>query len=344
MTKEQRKNQIISTMKSFDKAKYLKEEVLDEYYKLSKEIVDLTFNEEHADNSKLRLWHVEKHLENLNNEKNNRADNLLNEFKLANKAIINQIDKYKSGEIGELKAEKVLKTLICPNVKLKNVELSNEDFTSEIDHLVITEKGIFILEVKNTKKDILIDEKGNYIRQSDTHSFDCQIGEKMNNKVYLVRKALEENGIKNVNIISLLVFTNSFVKITNEYKYITHCFLSQLPHIIEQYDLEKIYSKEQMKEFVEAIEESRTYKEYYLKEDINEYKELYANLITELEYDDSLIEDSESIKEEVKKENDNPAALKEEKRLPIYKRLLGLALGSLVVFGVGYATRSLTKK
>ena len=61
MTKENRIKEILSLMQSFKKETYHKDELLPEYFELQKEMINLTFNDNHAENGKLRIWDVENH-------------------------------------------------------------------------------------------------------------------------------------------------------------------------------------------------------------------------------------------------------------------------------------------
>lgn len=309
MNKEERKRKILASITSFNKEKYTKEELINECTKFEKEIVRLTFNEQHADLYKLKLCNVFQHFEHLNAEKNYLYTEQLNRFKSINAEVINMIKKYKSGSTGEFYAVKSLKTISCPKIIKNNIELSKDEFTTEIDSLVITEKGIYIIEVKNTRKDILIDEYGNYIRLGDVDSFDCQIGEKMNHKEYLIREALFDIGL-DIRIKSLVVFTNYEINVTNKYKYIQHCFLSDLPHIIELDELPKIYSQSEMKKIALSILDQEVKKEYSLEFDIAEFKDAFATLMSDLECEVNLNiinkKEKENIfRNETKKEKQN---------------------------------------
>ena len=53
-----RKSEIINAMPSFSKERYPKSELLPELFKLQSELVDLTFNGDHAENAQLKIWDV----------------------------------------------------------------------------------------------------------------------------------------------------------------------------------------------------------------------------------------------------------------------------------------------
>jgi len=283
MVKEKRINEIISSMQSFNKDLFRKAELLPEYLDLQKELINLTFNDSHAENGKLRIWDVEKHLEKLNDECCHIADEELEVFKEESKFICNAIKSEFSGNAGEYKAFRSLETLRCKNRVMKNIEFKSGDHRTEIDAIVFTEKAVFIIEVKNPHRDIYIDERGNYCRVGDTMHLDCNIGEKMNDKVYLLREALKSVGYANANIISLVVFTNSTIHVDNRYDYITTCFLGNLPHIIERYDGKPIYGENNISVMMESVSKAECKEAYPLEIDINQYKYHFANLMATLE-------------------------------------------------------------
>lgn len=330
MTKLERTNKIYESITAFSKDKYTKEELKKECELLEREIVECTFNGEHADYSRLKLWNVEKHLEQLNEEKGNLYNEQLNEFKSLNNSVIEMIKKYKSGAYGEFLASKSLKTIACPKIQIDNLELYMDDFTTELDSVIITEKGIYIVEVKNTKKDILIDEKGNYIRVSEYESFDCQIGEKMNHKEHLVREILRNNDIEHIKINSILVFTNSHINVTNNYKYIKHCFLSDLPHIIVDDQTENIYSKKEMLKIANILEQAEVKKEYFPEINMVLYKRVFSLLMSSLEFEDTYEEKTET----------QPVNKNKESKIIKWGYMFGL----VATFLGGFATHAIIKK
>ena len=276
-------NEISNSMNSFTKEFYSKQEVLPELFALQGELVNLTFNGSHAENSKLKIWDVESHFEKLNADCDHVADELLEKVKEGCKVICNTIKAEKSGQAGEYKAFRSLDTLRCKNCVLKNIEFVAENHRTELDAIVITEKAIFIVEVKNPSKDIYIDERGNYCRVSDTLIFDKNIGEKMNDKDFLLRQALKGCGIENINIQSVVVFTNSAMHVENHFPYINTCYLSDMPHIIGGYNGDRIYGDDDISTIVNAIESNKSHETYPMPIDMQAFKNDFASLMATLE-------------------------------------------------------------
>ena len=150
MMRASRIEELMSAMKSFGNEKYEKSELLTEMLTLQREIVELTFNDEHESTADLKIWDVERHLEQMNQNCGNVADKELQNFKNGSKTLCNLIKAEISGARGEAKAFRTLQKIRSKNIVLKNVELSDEDTRTELDAIVIMSEAISIIEVKNT--------------------------------------------------------------------------------------------------------------------------------------------------------------------------------------------------
>lgn len=283
MTNIERVNEITAELKSFSKNRYCREEILPELFALQDEMVNLTFNGDHSENAQLKIWDVKRHFQNLNEESGYIAEDAFKKFEFGCDDFGNLIRSEISGRRGEEKAFRCLKTLRSQNKILTNIELEHEDLRCEIDAIVITRKAIFIIEVKNTGKDIIIDEKGNYYRLSQYQSLDKNIGERMNEKVYLLKKVLEDSGIKNINIETYLLFTNSSIQVDNQYPYLKECYLSNLCHLIDKYSGSIIYSDSDLNKIFEIVSDVKCRGTYPISMDINQFKLDFATVMAALE-------------------------------------------------------------
>ena len=250
--KTNRVNEMMATMKSFSKDKYQKNELLTEMFALQQEIVGLTFNGDHASTADLKIWDVERHLEQLNQDCGNVADEELQRFKEGSKILCNLIKAEISGNRGEAKAFRTLQYIHSKNIILKNVELSDGDRRTELDAVVITPGVVTIVEVKNTAKNIFIDENGDYYRTGEYLRWDCNIAEKMALKEELLKKVLADDGIEDVQIRSIVVFTDNRIEVQNKYSRIRTCFVSQLAYIIDGFKSSTNMSEEEM-EHIEGL-------------------------------------------------------------------------------------------
>ena len=280
---ENRVNELVASMNSFGKEAYYKRELLDEMMALQSEIVSLTFNGEHAATADLKIWDVERHLEQLNEECGHVADEELNQFKSGCKVLCNLIKAEISGNRGEYKAFRTLDYIRTDHIILKNIELKDGDDRTELDAVVITPYGITIVEVKNTARDIFIDENGNYYRTGEFLNWDCNIVQKMNLKEDLLKRALEKEEFANVDINKIVVFTDNRIKVQNKCSDIKTSFASQLPYLIEGFKKRTDLTQTEMEQLEEVIKNAECKEAYPFEFDAAKYKEDFARLMVVLE-------------------------------------------------------------
>jgi len=283
MTKTERMAQVMTAMKSFDKVNYHKAEVLPELFALQQEMVDQVFADEVGDTSRLKIWDVENRLAEKNEALGHVADETLERFRESSKAVSNLIRSEISGSRGEMQAFGRLDKITGVHKLLRNVELSSETRRTELDGIVLTRKGAFIIEVKNTRKNILIDEEGNYYRMGEYTNWDCNIGEKMSMREALLGELLRRHGYEDCKITSIVVFTNRQVEVRNKLKTLKVSFLGPLPYIIDEFEGEDVYSSAELEAMAAAIEEERCNEEYAIDVDINQYKQEFAAVVAQLD-------------------------------------------------------------
>lgn len=282
--KTQSVEELMECMKSFSKEGYHKSELLSEMFALQQEIVELTFSGEHAATAELKIWDVEKHLEQLNEECGHVADEELQKFMESSKILCNLIKAEISGNRGEYKAFKTLEYLQSQNRVMRNVELSDGERRTELDALVITPKCLTIVEVKNTSKNILIDEDGNYYRTGEFLKWDCNITEKMAVKEELLRKVLESAGYGHICIRSVVVFTNNRIEVQNKFPQLRTCFVNHLAYVIDGFRLDENINADEIDNIQNAVEMAVCKEVYPFEFDARQYQKDFANLLATLEY------------------------------------------------------------
>ena len=281
-------NNRISTIKAgltaFENTAYTKKDVLTELLKLQDQMGN-GLPELKATKSKPRINDILKYFKTRNADLKNVATTELNEFEELSAQFGNRVSAEISGLEGERLAYKSLQTISRPCKLLRNVELKFEDHVTEIDIVAITNGGIFLVEVKNSIRDIIITENGNYkrVNRNGEIVLDKNIGVQMNEKEHIMRSVLKSAGIENVNIQSLVVFTNSKINVDNRYPYIKECFLSDLPHIIENYENTVQYRIKTLNRVAEIIIGARSNDSWPIKMDIPAFKEAYAKLLDKLQ-------------------------------------------------------------
>lgn len=280
----QRFEEIMASMGNVGEGPCHKSEKQKVLFGIQESVVKATYNGEHAATGDLKIWDVERYLKQLNEERGHVADEELARFKEGSKVLCNLIKAEISGNRGEYKAFKALECLHSENRILKNVELTDGETRTELDEVVITPKCVTIVEVKNTGKNIFIDAEGNYYSTGEFLKWDSNIAEKMSVKEGLLRTVLDNAGYKNLQIRSVVVFTNNCIEVQNKCNMIRTCFVSQLAHIIEGYCLDEVLSSEKMDSVQRAVESTACKEVYELDFDAKQYKTDFANLMVALEF------------------------------------------------------------
>ena len=327
----ERMNEIVSTMKSFTKDCYERRELLEEMFSLQDEMVNLTFSREHADSGKLRVWDIERHFEQLSANNGDVAKDLLERFKAESKEYCNLIKAEVSGSKGEARAFRSLDSVKSQNRILKNVELQDGDLRGELDAVVITPKGITIVEVKNTAREIFIDESGNYYKIGEFLKLHCNISDKMFEKKALLGKALADLDISNVPVNCILVFTDNSIQVQNKNTSIKTCFVSQLPYLIDEMESDATISGDLMNAIADAITAHEKKEAYPIKFNINQYKRDFAELLATLEDANS----KKEVKSEESKAEEVITARPVKRRSRRSARYLGGAAAAVATFIIG---------
>ena len=229
-----------------------------------------------------------------------------------------------SGNRGERDTFRILKMLRGNYRIIKNLALQVEDAQGELDAVVITERAIFLIEVKNAKSGIMIDERGNYLHLSANgnvfeHEHDKNLGVKMQEKQYLLRKTLENAGFENPEIQCLLVFTNSEAQIENRFQYIQHCFLSDLLPIIQNVAAPIRYSDTEMNRMEARLNDAAQENGFPFPFDAVTFKSHFATVMAKLEgFEDETeegiteLENIEFKKEELSERVDEQPVIKQK--------------------------------
>ena len=274
---------IVSRLSALGEKAYPREAVLPELLALQRQMVEILFNDTHADLAGLKTWDVKRHLIQMNEERGNVADAELATVVERLKEFENLISGEITGINGEKKTFRELKKVCGPKRMLTNVEFTHENYRTELDAILFTSKAVFVVEVKNPRKNVVIDERGNFYRVSDRLTFDKNLGEKMSDKTYLLREALHDTAQAEVNIESIVVFTNPTIEVENRSPYIKTCFLSELPYLIDSYAGDRLYGEEDMARMSRMVSESACKELYPVHFNAEEFKYDFAALVSKLE-------------------------------------------------------------
>lgn len=343
-TFEEKLNMVLAKLTAFSREKYLKADIEAEFRKLQQEILTLVFDEDHALNARLTIWDAYNHLAQINEERGDVASALLHEFWLQCKTFSNLIRAEISGNKGENMTAQRLSFLHGIHKIIRNLQLSNQFGTSELDIVVFTSRAAFIVEVKNTRKDVLVDEIGDYYKVGEYTIHDCNLKVKMNFRETLLREALAKTMCqrnKDMKVVNLVVFTNKDIELHNKCNDLQTCFLAQLPYIIEEYAGEDLYTAEDIEAMAEAASLANDTQEYELEMDMQKFKKDFATLLVTLENTVETVKEEVTILEAKQGEKPQEQPAKDNRLWEV----LGWVSGIAVAVGVGaLASKALAKQ
>lgn len=119
-------------------------------------------------------------------------------------------ENIKKGEVGEQKVRNILKDLPCEDyIVVNNLLIKNGISTLQIDHVVISVYGIFVIETKNIDGWVFGKEKDNFwTKQLPYSSYSISNPIKQNNEhLVLLKKYLKPFG--KLNYISIIAFSKN---------------------------------------------------------------------------------------------------------------------------------------
>ena len=153
-------------------------EYVDELFKFQTEVAKLIFNQE--DIAGIRMNEVVAKCEAMAREKNLKSCHEVRDGINALKTIEKEISIAMSGKKGEDRVAYTFQFVERPDASFfRNIYINDESEETEIDAVVITKNGAFVIEVKNVKEDITINPNGRILYDNSTCYHDNNIGEKM---------------------------------------------------------------------------------------------------------------------------------------------------------------------
>lgn len=163
---------------------------------IEQSIVDVVFEEKHGQNLYLSdvIQHLNYQIDKTNLQNNEIVNNMMNSLYNFQSYI-----KYiKSGIKGEKTTEFILSSLknetYCKI--LLNVSLGSGLFNSEADNIVITKRGIFIIETKMRKQNMIITEDGYFVSHKNKKTKGINVLDQLETQEILVREYLRNKGFK----------------------------------------------------------------------------------------------------------------------------------------------------
>ena len=187
-----------------------------------------------------------------------------------------------SGIRGEKKGFRALKPLEfdCDTRVLRNVCLKNDEGESEIDAIVVAPYGVFVIEIKQRKKPVVITADGFY-QKVDNPDYQYPLGERMCCKEMLLREAM--GTALDVPVYPVL-FLVSDSEVTDHFGRVMTVNCNTAVYSIRSYaGGSTCLSSNRISEIVDSIEASRFEAKYPCRLDCERLIENFANLMDQIE-------------------------------------------------------------
>lgn len=214
-----KRESLLSSLKGLSGDVYSREELLPEMDQLEKEMAQIVF-EDGLDipAEYVHMSYIMKHLHEMNNVAGNVADQELKRLSRLASIFSNHVRAQQSGITGEDRVEQYLDYMKSNHVVLRNLQLSDGVHNTEIDFLVLKQGVATIVEVKNSKRDIYIDEVGDMYKIGRYENFDSHLGAKMDFRAEVIKQLLKDAGFENMKIEKVVVFTNNRIQVQKDYR------------------------------------------------------------------------------------------------------------------------------
>ncbi|MBR3691064.1 MAG: NERD domain-containing protein, partial [Eggerthellaceae bacterium] len=247
--------------------KYTISEYANELLTFQNMISKLIAGDEHRDD--MRVDEAMFNLENQARQKGLRDHPAVHNAVLSMKQLSKEMAIVISGIRGEKLVSNALNYLDRPSTKVyKNVYVTDCEYESELDHVILTNSGILLLEVKRVKEDVVLTEEGRLVVGDKCFGGNSSLGEKMLLKRRLLKEAIEkaaaDRGVEFPDIVvdSFIVFCapyGEFIHVEDLYKKEKFTFHTAICKKIENYVGCAYYKPShlnQLGEILKAMEEN----------------------------------------------------------------------------------------
>lgn len=191
-----------------------------------------------------------------------------------------------NGSVGERRALNAIKHASSRKRVLPNVRLEHDGELIEIDYVVITQAGIFCIEVKNYSHDLFISSDGAFKNNEGESYNDYNISERMSANKYVLNAVLSERleGDFNTDMFCVLLNASRAASIRNYFPHIDLCSLGNVATYIDSVSIEGNYlTDSRIDEIADCIESARYEFAETQPKDFNMISEKLNSFISEID-------------------------------------------------------------
>lgn len=188
-----------------------------------------------------------------------------------------------NGEKGERFARRALSWLKVPHETVENIVLDVDGQTNEYDQIIITPAGVFIIEVKFSTSDTIIDADGYLRGRSWKRCKSYNVGEHIRNKEHVLWQTLEgvSGGcLSRSRIHGVLLFSNNSTDVVDNFGKVEVLCCGNVNYYIEEFDDGMpALTAAQMTDLKNAIEANGVEATCHAQVDLNQIREDYVEVM-----------------------------------------------------------------
>lgn len=195
----------------------------------------------------------------------------------------------KRGVEGEMIAKRAMFGIDAPSRILLNMEFIMDDLVFETDAIVINSKGIYIVEVKNIHRNLVIDEHGMLVAADGSGRTYCNVKMQLNNETAVIRRILEQSFPDFPKMMALasriqVVLFSADGSIIDSRQEITIADRNNIACILNNSPCEETLSCEEINAVAKALEDAAQISRYPVNYDYVRVAQAFATAIAKLEY------------------------------------------------------------
>lgn len=209
---------------------YTNEEILERLKSLERLLLERVFETSYSES--LRTYDLIDHLRSKGHDLGLEGEDTYAALIRDLKKLSSTIGGLINGRRGELLAAKSLRCLHGDSILLSNIALPNGASFEEYDQVLIAHSGIYVIEVKNYRNDVVIDDGG--ILHCGIRSYN--VGERMREKMHALWDAVQfssDGCITEENVHGMLLFVNNDASVTDHFHRVPVMRCGQIVYSIE---------------------------------------------------------------------------------------------------------------
>lgn len=206
------------------------------------------------------------------------------------KGFSKKIYKMRKGIQGEQVAKRAIFGINDPKQTLSNLEFTMDDLAFEIDNIIVHEKGVSLVEVKNIRQNLLINENGTLVDADNSKPIQCtNVRTQLNNAAAVIRRVLKQSFPDNPKLLSLadnihtILFTAGGTIIDSRHE-ITIANRDNIVRILNNIPSKETLSRDEINMVANAIKKAAQRNQYPLNYDYTWVAQAFSIAIAKLEY------------------------------------------------------------